>query len=81
MQLEAGTMQLQAVVADNTRLQHEVSRLQKVPPHPFLMALLHDILIDALGSDITLQSIRRGMATESGELKMLKYCTAGDPSA
>ena len=39
LQLEAGTMQLQAAVADNTRLQHEISRLQKVQPYLLTMAL------------------------------------------
>ena len=39
LQLEAGTMQLQAVVADNTRLQHDVTRLQRVQSHPFTMTL------------------------------------------
>ena len=40
LQLGAGTMQLQAVVADNTRLQHEISRLQRVQPHRFTTTLL-----------------------------------------
>ena len=34
LQLEAGTMQLQAVMADNARLQHDVTRLQRVQSHP-----------------------------------------------
>ena len=44
MQLEAGALQLQAVVADNTRLEHKVSRLQEVQALPFLIALSWHLL-------------------------------------